>query len=338
MTKNIKTPLSYAGGKSRFLKQLDENTPNLENVNNFYDLFLGGGSFAIYITKKYPHLNIYVNDINSKLINFWQVLQNQNDDLVDKLVYIKNYYDKTSVKKLIKDLRNNKIENDFDKAVAYYLANKCSFAGTTESGGFSNYNYENKFNITTHGNEIYYYEDIYKEQILELIYQIKNLTNELQYQSLRYNFSPNINLHIYSNGGDAFMGLSIYDFILEVEKDNLKYGTEDSIGEIPEDDVKILVKNNFQNIKKANELYNQLITKLEDTKYNTSLIYYDGITDYSKEDTENRELLTKQSYEKQDSEHNEVVYYIKNPENFDLPFLDENAPFTKKLITPYDAV
>lgn len=74
-------------------------------------------------------------------------------------------------------------------------------------------NNENKFNITTHGNEIYYYEDIYKEQILELIYQIKNLTNELQYQSLRYNFSPNINLHIYSNGGDAFMGLSIYDFI-----------------------------------------------------------------------------------------------------------------------------
>ena len=70
-----------------------------------------------------------------------------------------------------------------------------------------------KFNIHTHGNEIYYYEDIYKEQILELIHQIKNLTNELQYQSLRYNFNPVINLHIYSDGGDAFMGLSIYDFI-----------------------------------------------------------------------------------------------------------------------------
>jgi len=70
-----------------------------------------------------------------------------------------------------------------------------------------------KFNITTHNNEIYYYEDIYKEQILELIHQVKKLTDELQYLSLRYNFSPNINLHIYSNGGDAFMGLSIYDFI-----------------------------------------------------------------------------------------------------------------------------
>jgi len=75
-------------------------------------------------------------------------------------------------------------------------------------------NEENKkFNISTHGNEIYYYESIYKEQILELIQQIKSLTSELQYQSLCYNFEPNINLHIYSDGGDAFMGLSIYDFI-----------------------------------------------------------------------------------------------------------------------------
>lgn len=75
-------------------------------------------------------------------------------------------------------------------------------------------NEENKkFNISTHGNEIYYYEYIYKEQILELIQQIKSLTSELQYQSLCYNFEPNINLHIYSDGGDAFMGLSIYDFI-----------------------------------------------------------------------------------------------------------------------------
>ena len=38
MTKNIKTPLSYAGGKSRFLKQLDENTPNLENVNKISEV------------------------------------------------------------------------------------------------------------------------------------------------------------------------------------------------------------------------------------------------------------------------------------------------------------
>jgi ATP-dependent protease ClpP protease subunit len=64
-----------------------------------------------------------------------------------------------------------------------------------------------KYNITTHGNEIYFYEDIYKEQILELINQIKNITFELEYISIKYNVKPVIHLHIYSNGGDAFMGL-----------------------------------------------------------------------------------------------------------------------------------
>ena len=72
---------------------------------------------------------------------------------------------------------------------------------------------ENVYNIKTFGNEIFYYEEIYKEQILELISQIKKINYELQMESLKYNFIPHINLHIYSNGGDAFMGLSIYDFI-----------------------------------------------------------------------------------------------------------------------------
>ena len=143
----MKTPLSYAGGKSRFLKQLDENTPNLQNVNNFYDLFLGGGSFSIYISKKYPHLNIYVNDLNTNLINFWKTLQNQSDDLIDKLIYIKNYKSKDDVKEIIFNLKKNKINNNFDRAVGYYITNKCSFAGTTESGGFSNWNFDKKFNV-----------------------------------------------------------------------------------------------------------------------------------------------------------------------------------------------
>lgn len=70
-----------------------------------------------------------------------------------------------------------------------------------------------KFNIQTYGNEIYYYEPIYKEPILNLIEQIKKLSYELQLQSIRFNFEPVIRLHIYSEGGDAFMGLSIYNFI-----------------------------------------------------------------------------------------------------------------------------
>ena len=210
MTENVKTPLSYAGGKSRFLKQLDENTPNLENVNNFYDLFLGGGSFAIYITKKYPNLKIYVNDKNIKLINFWKVLQNHSDDLIDKLTFIKNHIDKTTIKKIIKNIRNDEIENDFDKAVAYYLANKCSFSGTTESGGFSNYNYEYKFNT----------QNIKKLTVISRYIQKWNITSfdykdiDIKKNSFIYLDPPyNIKSKLYGKNGDLHKNFNFKEFI-----------------------------------------------------------------------------------------------------------------------------
>tara|TARA_B100001564_G_scaffold5005_1_gene4358 strand:+ start:956 stop:1558 length:603 start_codon:yes stop_codon:yes gene_type:complete len=70
-----------------------------------------------------------------------------------------------------------------------------------------------KLDINKMGNKIYFYEDIYKETILSLIKEIQTLTYELQLQASKYGFEPHIDLHIYSPGGDAFMGLSIYDFI-----------------------------------------------------------------------------------------------------------------------------
>jgi len=70
-----------------------------------------------------------------------------------------------------------------------------------------------KLDINRMGNKIYFYEEIHKDTILELVKQIQLLTYELELQSSKYGFEPHIELHIYSPGGDAFMGLSIYDFI-----------------------------------------------------------------------------------------------------------------------------
>jgi ATP-dependent protease ClpP protease subunit len=76
---------------------------------------------------------------------------------------------------------------------------------------------EISYNIITKGNEIYFYEDIEKEQILQLISNIKDLSYTLRLESIKYGFQPVIHLHLYSNGGDAFMGLSAYDFIRNSE-------------------------------------------------------------------------------------------------------------------------
>ena len=61
--KSIKTPLRYPGGKSRACVKMDSYFPDLRDYDEFREPFLGGGSVAIHITKKYPNLSIWVNDL-----------------------------------------------------------------------------------------------------------------------------------------------------------------------------------------------------------------------------------------------------------------------------------
>tara|TARA_B100000530_G_scaffold43739_1_gene24774 strand:+ start:829 stop:1470 length:642 start_codon:yes stop_codon:yes gene_type:complete len=71
----------------------------------------------------------------------------------------------------------------------------------------------NKFNIKTIGASIYFYEEINSNTILALKENIEDLSAKILEESYKLQFDPVIHLHIYSPGGDAFMGLSIYDYI-----------------------------------------------------------------------------------------------------------------------------
>ena len=52
--KALKTPLRYPGGKSRACTKMDPYFPDLRNYVEFREPFLGGGSVAIHVSKKYP--------------------------------------------------------------------------------------------------------------------------------------------------------------------------------------------------------------------------------------------------------------------------------------------
>jgi len=139
--KSIKTPLRYAGGKSRAVTKMDPYFPDLRNYNEFREPFLGGGSVAIHITKKYPDLNIWANDLYEPLVNFWQQLQMFGTDLKNALADLKSSHnDPVSAKTLFLSSKvkiNDISVNNFDRAVAFYIVNKCSFSGLTESSSFS---------------------------------------------------------------------------------------------------------------------------------------------------------------------------------------------------------
>jgi len=90
--KSLKTPLRYPGGKSRAVVKLLQYLPDLTQVKEFREPFLGGGSVALEITKRYPHIEIWVNDLYEPLYNFWCELQHNGQDLQDAIFSKKNLY------------------------------------------------------------------------------------------------------------------------------------------------------------------------------------------------------------------------------------------------------
>jgi DNA adenine methylase len=139
--KNLKTCLRYPGGKSRAVAKMDPYFPDLRNYDEFREPFLGGGSVAIHITKKYSYLNIWVNDLYEPLVNFWQQLQMFGEDMKNTLTTLKSQHNTLELARELfvksKENINDESESNFNRAVSFYIVNKCSFSGLTESSSFS---------------------------------------------------------------------------------------------------------------------------------------------------------------------------------------------------------
>ena len=125
--KVLKTPLRYPGGKSRACVKMDPYFPDLRDYVEFREPFLGGGSVAIHISKKYPHLKIWVNDLYEPLVNFWQQLQKNGIEMRNELNQLKHrHIDHESARSLFKDSKDylNSGKDNFHRAVSFYVINK----------------------------------------------------------------------------------------------------------------------------------------------------------------------------------------------------------------------
>ena len=149
--KSLKTPLRYPGGKSRACTKLDQFLPDLREYDEYREPFLGGGSVALHITKKYPHLKVWVNDLYEPLINFWQVLQKDGVTMRNKLLELKTRCpDPASARVLFQESKQYLDNDNTDslwRAVSFYIVNKCSFSGLTESSSFSKQASDNNFSF-----------------------------------------------------------------------------------------------------------------------------------------------------------------------------------------------
>ena len=149
--KSLKTPLRYPGGKSRAITKMSRYLPEMSMYNEYREPFLGGGSVALYMTKQYPHLKIWVNDLYEPLANFWQTLQHEGNEIASRLRTFKTAYSTPEKAKELflesKELVNDTSASVTTRAVSFYIVNKCSFSGLTESSSFSKQASESNFSI-----------------------------------------------------------------------------------------------------------------------------------------------------------------------------------------------
>jgi DNA adenine methylase len=76
----MKTPIRYAGGKTRAIKII---SPYLENETKIISPFMGGGSLEVNWASK--GIEVIGYDLFDVLVNFWDTLLNNNEELVEKL-------------------------------------------------------------------------------------------------------------------------------------------------------------------------------------------------------------------------------------------------------------
>ena len=151
--KSLKTPLRYPGGKSRATTKIGQFLPDLSKYEEYREPFLGGGSVAIYLTKMYPDLKIWVNDLYEPLFNFWKQLQENGSEIEDQLVKLKQGHgDPTKARYLFLQSKEYLAQNsrkcdDLQRAISFYIVNKCSFSGLTEASSFSPQASDNNFSL-----------------------------------------------------------------------------------------------------------------------------------------------------------------------------------------------
>lgn len=140
----LKTCLRYPGGKSKATKTLAPWYP--ENFKEYREPFIGGGSVAFYTTQAYPEVPVWINDLYVPLYNFWVQLRDNGEELSERLKEIKTKAsdfgtqdEKDAAHKELFNQTRADINNQegLERAISFFVLNKCSFSGLTENSTFS---------------------------------------------------------------------------------------------------------------------------------------------------------------------------------------------------------
>lgn len=191
----IKSPLRYPGGKSRAIRIMSELVPEF---NEYREPFLGGGSLFVYLKQKYANKIFWVNDIYEHLFHFWNETKNNVEPFLDTVEKWKSEFKKGKDLHLFL-LGNIEKFNAVQKAAAFFVFNRISFSGTSESGGYSEAAYGGRFTDSS----------IERVRLLSSILRDTKITN-LDYQDIIEHTGENVFMYLdppyYSTAKSALYG------------------------------------------------------------------------------------------------------------------------------------
>jgi site-specific DNA-adenine methylase len=302
--KMYKTPLRYPGGKSRAMNYLLPQMPEI--ITEFRDSFVGGGSVFLSAMKEYPDADFWINDAYYNLYCFWKELRDNGDGLVEILTDLKTknielmtkseikehlkecgisgkeksqfYKDQTQSARALFNYAKEKINDssieDIMRATYFYILNKCSFSGLTETGTFSSQASIQNFS----------------EASIKKLLQISHTIQNVKITNLNYN-------ETFSNvSGGTFIFL---DPPYDIGKQNVLYGKNGEIHAAFEhdkfaEDCKIIESNfmiTYNNSDANNQRFSDFTCSPWSLKYGMRIVENSSGKIMAKDHTDNELLI-----------------------------------------------
>ena len=142
MQNRVKPFVKWAGGKGSLLNQLKNYYPlELKNgeIECYIEPFIGGGAVLIDILQNYKVKEAYAFDINFDLINSYNIIKNNVDELISNLKLLEKEYlslgkdDRKkyfyNIRKQYNSYRLTKDEMSLQKATEFIFLNRTCFNG-----------------------------------------------------------------------------------------------------------------------------------------------------------------------------------------------------------------
>lgn len=136
----LKPFVKWVGGKSQLIEQIEKMLPadGEKVLTKYAEPMVGGGALFFSLLSKYDFEELYISDINAELINAYQAVKNDVDNLIAKLNEMQMIFlpmDENSRKYFYYNIRekfNSTIltaETATEKATQFIFLNKTCFNG-----------------------------------------------------------------------------------------------------------------------------------------------------------------------------------------------------------------